>query len=43
MTWSFHYFTKPGAPFQFAGAPFVIGAVLMLLSALLAFRSFKRN
>jgi DHA1 family tetracycline resistance protein-like MFS transporter len=43
MTWSFHYFTKPGAPFQFAGAPFVIGAVLMLASALLAIRSFKRN
>ncbi|MFI5137394.1 MAG: TCR/Tet family MFS transporter [Sphingobacteriales bacterium] len=43
MLWSFHYFTKPGAPFQFAGAPFVIGAVLMLLSALLAIRSFRRN
>jgi MFS transporter, DHA1 family, tetracycline resistance protein len=42
MTWSFHYFTRPGAPFQFAGAPFVIGAVLMLASALLALRSFKR-
>jgi DHA1 family tetracycline resistance protein-like MFS transporter len=43
MTWSFYYFTKPGAPFQFAGAPFVIGAILMLLSALLAIRSFRRN
>jgi len=43
MTWSFYYFTKPGAPFQFAGAPFFIGAILMLLSALLAIRSFKRN
>jgi len=43
MTWSFNYFTKPGAPFQFAGAPFAIGAVLMFLSALLAVRSFKRN
>ena len=43
MTWSFHYFTKPGAPFRFPGAPFVIGAFLMLLSALLAIRSFNKN
>ncbi len=43
MLWSFHYFTKPGAPFQFPGAPFIIGFVLMLLSALLAVRSFKKN
>ncbi|HWZ13876.1 MAG TPA: TCR/Tet family MFS transporter [Mucilaginibacter sp.] len=43
MTWSFSYFTKPGAPFQFAGAPFVIGAICMLLSTVLAVRSFKRN
>jgi DHA1 family tetracycline resistance protein-like MFS transporter len=43
MTWAFYFFTKPGAPFQFPGAPFAIGAVLMLLSALLAVRSFKRN
>jgi DHA1 family tetracycline resistance protein-like MFS transporter len=43
MTWSFAYFTKPGAPFQFAGAPFVIGAICMLLSTLLAVRSFRRN
>ena len=43
MTWSFHYFTKPGAPFQFPGAPFVIGFVLMLLSAILAVRSFNKN
>lgn len=43
MTWSFYFFTKPGAPFQFPGAPFAIGAILMLLSALLAVRSFKKN
>jgi DHA1 family tetracycline resistance protein-like MFS transporter len=43
MTWSFAYFTKPGASFQFAGAPFVIGAICILLSTLLAVRSFKRN
>jgi DHA1 family tetracycline resistance protein-like MFS transporter len=43
MTWSFHYFTKPGAYFQFPGAPFLLGSILMLASALLAIRSFKRN
>jgi DHA1 family tetracycline resistance protein-like MFS transporter len=43
MTWSFYYFTKPGAPFKFPGAPFAIGAVLMLLSAILAVLSFKKN
>ena len=42
MTASFYYFTKPNPFFQFPGAPFAIGAVLMLLSALLAVRSFKR-
>ena len=43
MTWSFYYFTRPGAPFQFPGAPFVLGSILMLASAILAIRSFKRN
>ena len=43
MTFSFYYFTSPGAPYQFPGAPFAIGAILMFLSALLAVRSFKRN
>jgi len=43
MLWSFHYFTEPGAPFQFAGAHFVLGAILMLASTLLAVRSFKKN
>ncbi len=43
MTWVFHYFTAPKAPFQFPGAPYAIGAILMLLSAILAVLSFKRN
>ncbi len=43
MTESFYYFTTPNSFFQFPGAPFAIGAVLMLLSAILAVRSFKRN
>jgi len=43
MLGSFHYFTQPNPFFQFSGMPFIIGAALMLLSALLAIRSFKRN
>ncbi|HEY9535370.1 MAG TPA: MFS transporter, partial [Mucilaginibacter sp.] len=43
MTSSFHYFTTPNPWFQFPGAPFLIGAFCMLLSAVLAVRSFKRN
>jgi len=43
MTSAFAFFTKPGAPLQFAGAPFAIGAVLMLVSTLLAVRSFKKT
>jgi DHA1 family tetracycline resistance protein-like MFS transporter len=43
MTESFYYFTKPNSVIQFPGAPFVIGSLLMLLSAILAVRSFKRG
>jgi DHA1 family tetracycline resistance protein-like MFS transporter len=43
MTESFYFCTGPNSSIQFPGAPFVIGSVLMLLSALLAVRSFKRN
>ena len=43
MLGAFHYFTQPNPYFQFPGMPFAIGSVLMLLSALLAIRSFKKN
>jgi len=43
MTYLFYKFTKNGAPFYFPGMPFVLGSFLMLLSVLLAVRSFKRN
>ncbi|MEP6611862.1 MAG: TCR/Tet family MFS transporter [Mucilaginibacter sp.] len=43
MTESFYYFTKPNPFFQFPGAPYIIGAVLMLLSAILAVRSFRKR
>ena len=41
MTTLFAYFTSKNAPVQFAGAPFMAGAVLMLLSTILVIRSFK--
>lgn len=37
MTNLFAYFTKPTAPFQFAGAPFLLGAILMLGSTIIAY------
>jgi DHA1 family tetracycline resistance protein-like MFS transporter len=43
MTYLFSYFTKLNAPFYFPGAPFIAGAVLMLISALLAYRSLQRS
>lgn len=41
MTTLFAYFTKPSAPIQFAGAPFLAGAVFTLLSAVFAYRTLK--
>jgi DHA1 family tetracycline resistance protein-like MFS transporter len=43
MTYVFYYFTKTGAPVYLPGAPYFIAAALMLLSAVLAVRSFKKN
>ena len=37
MTNLFAYFTKPGAPVQFAGAPFLLGALLMIASTAIAY------
>ncbi|MHA4812410.1 MFS transporter, partial [Flavitalea flava] len=42
MTNLFAYFTSPNAPFQFPGAPFIAGSILVLLSAILAVRSLKK-
>ncbi|QTE39719.1 TCR/Tet family MFS transporter [Mucilaginibacter gossypii] len=41
MTTLFYYFTNDKRPFFFPGAPFILGAILMLISALLAIRNFK--
>ncbi|WP_449436774.1 TCR/Tet family MFS transporter [Pedobacter steynii] len=41
MTNLFAWFTRPGATIKFAGAPFLAGAILMLISVLIAFRTMK--
>ncbi|MDB5197833.1 MAG: tetracycline resistance efflux pump [Flaviaesturariibacter sp.] len=41
MTNLFAYFTQPSAPVQFSGAPFLLAAILMLLSTLLAYNTLK--
>ncbi len=41
MTNLFAWFTRPGATIKFAGAPFLAGAILMLISVLVAFRTMK--
>lgn len=39
----FYYFTHSEAPFIFPGAPFILGGILMLISTIMAFFSFRRN
>jgi DHA1 family tetracycline resistance protein-like MFS transporter len=41
MTGLFSYFTRPGAPVHFSGAAFLLGSVLMLLSAMIAYKTLK--
>ncbi len=43
MSTIFYYFTHKEAPFQFAGAPFIVGGTLMMISAFIAFTSFKKK
>jgi len=43
MTYLFAYFTAPQASVHFAGAPFLMGAVLSLISMLLAMRSLIKH
>ncbi len=43
MSTVFYYFTHKEAPFQFAGAPFVLGGILMFLSTIIAYFSFRNN
>ena len=42
MTNTFYFFTHKEAPFQFSGAPFILGSFLMLLSTIIAYYSLKK-
>jgi len=42
MSSVFHLFTHKDTPAYFPGAPYILGAILMLISALLAVKSFKK-
>jgi len=41
MTNVFSYFTSTAAPIHFAGAPFIVSAVLTIISSVLAYRSLR--
>ncbi len=43
MTGLFSYFTKKGAPVYFPGASFLLGSVLMLFSAVIAYRALHTS
>ena len=43
MSMVFYYFTHKEAPFQFAGAPFILGGVLMIVSTVIAYVSYKKK
>ncbi|WP_286964868.1 MFS transporter, partial [Flavobacterium sp. UBA4854] len=43
MANTFYFFTHDDAPFKFAGAPFILGGVLMLLSTIVAYFSLKKH
>jgi DHA1 family tetracycline resistance protein-like MFS transporter len=43
MTNLFAFFTRPSAPVQFAGAPFLLGSLLMLASTILAYSVLKKE
>jgi DHA1 family tetracycline resistance protein-like MFS transporter len=39
MTGLFSYYTRPGAPIHFSGVAFFAGGILMLISAIIAYRA----
>ena len=43
MTGIFYYFTKEQTSFKFAGAPFLLASILMTISAVMAYYSFRKN
>ena len=38
MSWTFAHFTKPNTAYYFPGAAFLLGGVLMLISAIIAYK-----
>ncbi|MEO8234035.1 MAG: TCR/Tet family MFS transporter [Flavobacterium sp.] len=42
MSSVFYFFTHKEAPFQFPGAPFVLGGILMFVSTIIAYFSFRK-
>jgi DHA1 family tetracycline resistance protein-like MFS transporter len=43
MTNLFSYFTRPNAPLHFSGAPFLLGSILLLFSAIVAYNVLKQK
>ncbi len=43
MTNLFAYFTRPGTPVHFSGAPFLLGSILLMISALVAYNVLKKE
>ena len=43
MTGIFYYFTKEQTPFEFAGAPFLLASILMTISALMSYYSYRKD
>jgi MFS transporter, DHA1 family, tetracycline resistance protein len=43
MTNLFAYFTKPGAPIHFSGAPFLLGSILLMGSAIVAYKVLSKE
>ena len=43
MSTVFYFFTHKEAPFQFPGAPFILGGILMLVATIVAFSSFRKK
>ncbi|MBC7525244.1 MAG: TCR/Tet family MFS transporter [Flavobacterium sp.] len=43
MSSIFYFFTHKNAPFQFAGAPFILGGILMLISTFIAYFALKKK
>ncbi len=43
MSTVFYFFTHSDAPFKFPGAPFILGGILMFLSTIVVYFSFKKH